>query len=73
MIDLDFSLTITLYLSIYLFLIMFFWLKEKKQKEKKLFLNPKFIWFCCVCTYTYVNTKEEFFSICPRCGSYNKK
>jgi len=49
------------------------WILGREKKSKDLSLDKKFIWFCSVCTYTYVNTKEELISICPRCGSYNKK
>lgn len=53
--------------------ILLIWLFSKRQKDKDLTLDPRFIWFCSVCTYTYINTKEEDISICPRCGSYNKR
>ena len=42
-------------------------------KDKELLLDDKFIWFCSVCTYTYISTKEEVITTCPRCASYNKK
>jgi hypothetical protein len=73
MINLDFSLGIALYCSLVLGLILCAWLFSKKQKEKDLSLDPRFIWFCSVCTYTYINTREDKISLCPRCGSYNKK
>ena len=49
------------------------WYLERPQRRKELFLDPKYIWFCTVCTYTYINTKDEVISSCPRCGGYNKK
>jgi hypothetical protein len=73
MIKIDFSLAVSLYLCIFLFLIICSWLLFKKYKDKDLSLDVKFIWYCTVCTYAYINTKEENFSVCPRCGSYNKK
>ncbi|MFA5090988.1 MAG: hypothetical protein WC510_08245 [Candidatus Omnitrophota bacterium] len=73
MISLEFSLAIALYLGIFISLFLLFWLFTKRQKGKDLSLDKRFIWFCSVCTYTYINTKEEVISICPRCGSYNKK
>ncbi|MFA5118055.1 MAG: hypothetical protein WC695_04275 [Candidatus Omnitrophota bacterium] len=71
MIRIDFSLAITFYLLLPLAVIFILWLKRVKHKEKDLFLNPKFIWFCSICTYTYINTKEAKISTCPRCGSFN--
>jgi hypothetical protein len=73
MIKVDFSLAVSLYAIICLGVILIIWLFSQKQKDKDLTLDPKFIWFCSVCTYTYINTKEEAISACPRCGSFNKK
>ena len=73
MISIDFSIAISLYLFILISAVLLVWLLAKMQKDKNLSLDPKFIWFCSICTYTYINTKEEAISTCPRCGSYNKK
>jgi len=73
MIKVDFALAVALYILLFLTLILALWLFGKKQKEKELSLDQRFIWFCSVCTYTYINTKVDTISLCPRCGSYNKK
>ena len=73
MINIDFSLAVSLYIIIFLNTTLVIWLVNKKQKDKDLTLDDRFIWFCSVCAYTYINTKEEMISVCPRCGSYNKK
>ncbi len=73
MIDLDFRTAVAGYIIIFLAVIFILWFTGKKQKDKELLLDDKFLWFCSVCTYTYISTKEEAISTCPRCGSYNKK
>ena len=73
MISLDFSIAIAFYIFVFLALILIIWLFHKRQKDKDLSLDPKYTWFCSVCSYAYINTKEELISICPRCGSYNKR
>ncbi|MDD2751865.1 MAG: hypothetical protein PHN59_01880 [Candidatus Omnitrophica bacterium] len=73
MINLDFSLAVALYSLLVLGGVLVLWICAKKQKDKELSLDDRFIWFCGVCTYTYINTRDESFSTCPRCGSYNKK
>jgi hypothetical protein len=73
MISIDFSLGVALYLLLFLSITLIMWLLGKKQKHKDLSIDPRFIWFCSICTYTYVFTKEGAISVCPRCGSYNKK
>ena len=74
MINIDFSFGITIYMIIVVNVILLIWFFDKnRQKKKDLSLDERFIWFCSICTYTYVNTKEEVISICPRCGNYNKR
>ncbi|MCM8789766.1 MAG: hypothetical protein NC916_01915 [Candidatus Omnitrophica bacterium] len=73
MINIDFSLAIGLYTLFFLAILLTPWVFSKKEKGRNLTLDPKFIWFCSVCTYTYINTREENISVCPRCASYNKR
>jgi hypothetical protein len=73
MINLDFTFAIAGYSVIFLSIIFVLWLAGKNLKDKELLLDDKFLWYCWVCTYTYISTKEEPISKCPRCGSYNKK
>jgi len=73
MISLDFSLAISLYIILILTATLIAWLFTRRQKYKEASLDPRFIWYCSVCTYTYINTKEDQISVCPRCASYNKK
>jgi len=73
MIKIDFTLAIAAYLISFMAVVFFLWFSGNRQKGKELFLDQKFIWFCSVCTYTYINTKEDKISVCPRCASFNKK
>ncbi|MDD5432929.1 MAG: hypothetical protein PHO70_08125 [Candidatus Omnitrophica bacterium] len=73
MIEIDFSIALGVFTSLFLGVLFIVWIFNKKDSGKDLTLDPKFIWFCSVCTYTYINTKEDSISTCPRCGSYNKK
>lgn len=73
MISLDFSLAVALYSAVIISAILLIWLFGRKQRGRDLSLDPRFIWFCSVCTYTYINTRQDSISACPRCGSYNKK
>jgi hypothetical protein len=73
MISLDFSLAIAGYTFLFLCLVLLAWLFGRRQKDRDLRLDPRHIWFCSICSYTYINTKEEVITVCPRCGSYNKR
>jgi predicted Zn-ribbon and HTH transcriptional regulator len=73
MISIDFSLAVAMFSALILAGVLAAWIFARRGKDKDLTVDPKFIWFCSVCTYTYINTKEERISVCPRCGSYNTK
>ena len=74
MIKIDFSIAIALYLLILLGIVFCMWvfLRRKEFFGDLLSPNPRFIWCCSVCTYTYFTTHKTEISVCPRCGSYNK-
>ena len=73
MISLNFYLAVSIYIFIFVSIILLVWLFERKEKDKEISLDPRLLWFCSVCTYTYINTKDDTISVCPRCGNYNKK
>lgn len=73
MIRVDFYLGVALYILFCLAGVFIAWVFSRRQKNKDLTLRLEFIWFCSICSYTYINTKEGMISVCPRCGSYNKK
>ncbi|TBR15719.1 hypothetical protein EPO66_05600 [bacterium] len=73
MIKIDFYLAVALYSMVFLGAIFVLWLLDKDIRKKDIFVDPKFIWFCNICTYTYINSTGAAISVCPRCGNYNKK
>ena len=32
-----------------------------------------YAWRCSVCSHSYIDSKHDEMSVCPLCGSYNKK
>ncbi|RJP28215.1 MAG: hypothetical protein C4533_07000 [Candidatus Omnitrophota bacterium] len=73
MINVNFYWAIAFYIILFISVIVIAWLLARDDKDKDLSVDQKFIWFCYFCTYTYINTRDNRISICPRCGSYNKK
>lgn len=43
-------------------------LRENSSEHKEIKL-----WQCSICTFVYSSIFEEKMTVCPRCGSYNKK
>lgn len=75
MITISFSNLCTFYVTFLLIGLFSFWFySEHKNKNGKFkFESEKFFWQCLICTYTYVDSQHRDISICPRCGSYNKR
>jgi len=74
MIKIELSWAITLYLVFTVVGIFVLWaFFERKKKFKKINPEEKFVWQCTICTYFYVDSQNDEFSICPRCGSYNTR
>lgn len=74
MIKIEFSLAIAIYLIFTVCLILVLWLVfERKKLQGTISLEKGFFWQCNVCTYVYVDSTHNVISLCPRCGSYNKK
>lgn len=72
------KLTITGLVFCYVFvsviIILVVWIISGYRSTKR--LMPKdidCIWKCSVCLNTYVDSKHEDISVCPLCGSYNKR
>lgn len=75
MIEVSISVILSVYIAIIVTAILFLWFyNEYKTKSISMKLeSEKFFWSCSICTYTYVDSRHKDISICPRCGSYNKK
>lgn len=35
--------------------------------------DVEFIWKCSICLAAYIDSRHEDISVCPQCGSYNKR
>lgn len=74
MIKLDISAALFLYLLFTVVGILALWaffglgsrFKSYSDEEKN-------IWQCSVCLHTYIDSKHETISACPRCNSYNTR
>jgi len=74
MIKLDISTIVFFYILFSVIIILVVWalfgykgLKSNRSKE------ADSTWKCSVCFHDYIDSKHEGISVCPLCGSYNKK
>ncbi|MFA6078345.1 MAG: hypothetical protein WC779_01170 [Candidatus Omnitrophota bacterium] len=74
MIKLDITSFIFYYILLSAIVILTIWLffgyRRIKGPTQK---DVDFIWKCSVCFNDYIDSKHDEISVCPLCGSYNKK
>ena len=74
MIKLDISMALFLYLlSTAVFMLIIWSLFDFGTKLKTFSSDEKHVWHCSICALTYVDSKNDEISTCPRCNSYNQK
>ena len=74
MIKVDISTALFLYLLATAVFILIIWsFFDFGTKLKTFSSDEKNIWHCTICTLTYIDSKHDDISACPRCGSYNQK
>lgn len=74
MITLEFSVAAALYLSLATAIFFICWVFfERPARFGDSSAADRYIWQCAICTYCYIDSRHSAISVCPRCGSYNKK
>jgi hypothetical protein len=74
MIKLDISMALFIYLLFTAVLLLLIWaFLDFGTKLKTYSSDEKYIWHCTICASTYVDSRHDDISKCPRCGSYNQK
>ncbi len=74
MIKLDISTLISFYILLSAIVILFIWamfgFKKSAGPSGK---DVDYTWRCSVCSHSYIDSKHDEMSVCPLCGSYNKR
>jgi rRNA maturation endonuclease Nob1 len=74
MIKIDITTLIFFYILFSVVTVLIIWLlfgnKDLRRRSAK---DRQFIWKCSVCFNDYIDSKHEDISVCPACGSYNKR
>jgi len=74
MIKIELSAAISLYLGFSVILILIAWaFSDRKKRARGINPEEKFVWQCHICTFFYIDSQNEEFSVCPRCSSYNSR
>lgn len=71
MIRVDISMALFIYLFISVVVVLLAWMFFDLGTGMKTFSSEeKYIWHCSICTHTYIDSRHDEISKCPRCGSY---
>ena len=76
MIRIDIASLVFFYILFSVITIFVIWavLGYKRAKSISGFGNDiEFIWKCSICFHNYVDSLHDDISVCPLCGSYNKR
>jgi uncharacterized paraquat-inducible protein A len=74
MIKVDLSTALFLYLFFTAVSILIAWsFFDFGIKLKNFGSEEKYIWHCSICAHTYIDSRHDNISRCPRCGSYNQR
>lgn len=76
MIRIDIASLVFFYILLSVITIFAIWvvLGYKRMKSASgLGNDTEFIWKCSICLHSYVDSLHDDISICPLCGSYNKR
>lgn len=74
MIKVDISTALFIYLLFTTVVILLAWsFFDFGTKMKTFSSDEKYIWHCTICAFTYIDSKHDEISKCPRCDSYIKR
>ncbi len=74
MLKLHISSLIFFYILFSVVTILIAWIVHGYRKAKRFQAEAiELIWKCSICLAAYVDSKHEDISVCPQCGSYNKR
>ena len=74
MIKLDVATLIFFYTLFSAIIILVIWiLVAYKRRDRPVEKDMDYIWKCTVCFHSYIDSKHDEISVCPLCGSYNKR
>jgi len=74
MIELSLTNLVFIYLIIPILIFIISWVVfENRSKRKKPVEDIGYIWYCNICSFTYIDTIHGDYSQCPRCKSFLEK
>lgn len=74
MIELDIVTAVAIYLFISVISVLLLWFFLNRKSGYVIYSNERDVfWRCEICFYDYIDSKGLEISLCPQCGSYNRR
>jgi len=74
MIKIDLSMALFFYLFFSVIFVLLSWVFINLGTRMRSYSSEEqYIWHCSICSNTYIDSKSDDISKCPRCGSYIEK
>ncbi len=73
MIHLKFEQAVAFYILFFIIIFICGWIFFEGKKTAFSKNKDGKLWQCSICAFVYLRMFDENMTICPQCGSYNKK
>ncbi|MCD6408300.1 hypothetical protein J7L87_04535 [bacterium] len=73
MIKIEIDVAVSIYLSLSIIILLFWIVFERKSRARIKRKKEDFLWTCPICFYTYIDSKSESISRCPRCKTLHRR
>ncbi|MBI4845559.1 MAG: hypothetical protein HY810_03680 [Candidatus Omnitrophica bacterium] len=73
MIELSFEHAVAAYILLFIGFFMGVGVFIIQRKTGSIYKKESKYWQCSICTFVYLSIFDQVITVCPRCGSYNKK
>jgi hypothetical protein len=73
MVQVDISTAVCIYLFLNVVGLLVLWFLSEMNRVFYPQSGRNYFWQCSICMFTYIDSRHEVISVCPHCGSYNKR
>ncbi|MCX8081926.1 MAG: hypothetical protein N3D17_00765 [bacterium] len=73
MIKIEINLAVSIYLTVSIFILLLWILFEYRKDNKEKARRYDTLWQCPICFYTYIDSRSENISRCPKCSTLHSR
>lgn len=73
MIKIEINLAVAIYLGISIVILLIWIVSERRKGERGKEEVYSTLWQCPVCFFTYIDSRSEYISRCPKCSTLHRR